>query len=112
MGIKVDEQETTINFQRNGEYAIICTSDTTVMNRLDKLAANEAYPRWSLSNVVKDQDGNIVFKYYKVDKKLISFRANRSHREMSEDRRQASIIRMQEYHARKKMQDAILSSDS
>ena len=111
MRVKIEEQETTIQFQRDSDYAIICTTDTTVMHRLDKLAKDESCPRWSLSDVLKDKNGDIVMKYYKADKRLISFRANRTKREMTEAARQAAIIRMQEYHARKKMQDAVLSHD-
>ena len=105
--IRLDEQETTINFSRDGEFAIINTSDTTIMHKLDKLAKSDAYPRWSLVEEYKDRDGDIIMKNYKVDKRLISFRASRSKKELSEQQRQAAIIRMQEYHARKKMKENV-----
>ena len=52
-------------------------------------------------------DYEIIMKNYKVDKRLISFRASRSKKELSEQQRQAAIIRMQEYHARKKMKENV-----
>ena len=36
MSIPVNEQETTVSFCRSDNYAVIYTSDSTVMTKLDK----------------------------------------------------------------------------
>ena len=79
MSISVDEQETSIGYMRSGEYMYIYTSDSTQMTLLDKKVKN--YPEsWSIKEVLKDRDGNIVGKRYVANKKLLTFRNEKSHR--------------------------------
>lgn len=84
MGIPINEQETTINFQRDGETAMIWTSDNTMITRLDKLC--KASGRYKLIEESKAQ-GVIVAKKYETDKKLISFRTDRVKRHLSENQK-------------------------
>lgn len=74
MGIALEEQETHINFLRQGNVAEIYTSDSLFIRKLDKLADNPDAPDWKLKEIHRDQDGNIVAKTYTVHKKLIAFR--------------------------------------
>ena len=73
MPILVNEQETSIQFNRDGEYAYIYTSDSTCMTKLDK-KVKEYSEYWTLVKNIKDQKGNVVAKEYKCPKRLISFR--------------------------------------
>lgn len=41
MGVPIYEQETTISFSRDEDFADIYTSDTTMMTKYDKFVANK-----------------------------------------------------------------------
>ena len=71
--IPVNEQETTIQFNRDESTVNIWTSDSTVMTRLDKLAKEEASP-WEIIDTVTDDIGWIIAREYRVPKYMISFR--------------------------------------
>ena len=92
MGVLIEEQETTINYARNYDWATVWTSDTTVMTKLDKLC--EKSDSYVLVGTGKSiLDGEVVSKTYKVkDKSLISFRVKKMERgskQMTEEQRQA-----------------------
>jgi len=93
MGIPVNEQETTINFARDGKTASIYTSDSTVMTKLDKLAAQKdsSYRVVELHTL----SGTVVAKTYECgSKRLISFRAGGRKSTMSEEQRKAAAERL------------------
>ena len=79
MSIILQEQETVVNFGRTDDYAIIYTSDSTQMTKLDK-KVKENSDVWSVVEEIKDRQGNLVGKKYKAPKKLISFRSTISTR--------------------------------
>ena len=88
--IPASEQETNINFSRLDCFATICTSDTTMKTKYDKLCENSPY-----YSVVSD-DG--YYKTYRVsDKSLISCRSKK--REMSEESKAAASQRLKDLHA-------------
>lgn len=60
MGIGTDEQETVVQFNRNGKTATIYTSDSTVMTKLDKLVGNGYY---------QDERKNPSFSYGDISNK-------------------------------------------
>lgn len=70
MSLPTSEQETAINYSRNGESCNIWTCDSTVMTKLDKI-----YP---CTQVHKDHDGNIWAKEYVIPKRLLSFRTDKT----------------------------------
>lgn len=83
--IPTEEQETTINFQRNEEGFMLWTTDRTVMTRLDKLC-QEAPENYSCTDVGKDRAGYLLDKkYYVKDKGLLSFRPRKMKREFTEE---------------------------
>lgn len=91
--VAVAEQETSINYMRDEEHAIVYTSDTTQMTRLDKLC--KANP--DMYSLIADTGRG---KTYKVaDKSLISFRAKK--REMSEEAKEAASQRFKNMWAEK-----------
>lgn len=80
----LEEQETTVNFSRNDDRAIIYTSDTTMMTKLQKLLEAES-TEWKLEGVSGLKNGEIVGKQYSCPKKLISFRTKQTNRKFTEE---------------------------
>lgn len=92
MSIPISEQETTISFSRDSDEAVVWTSDSTVITKLDKLV-NSNPECWQLirtGTVGKD----VVSKEYKTIKKLVSFRTKVTERAFSDEQRQAMADRM------------------
>ena len=81
--IPVYEQETTIQFDRDGEMASIWTSDSTVMTRLDKLA-NDSESPWECVATELDEVGWVVCREYRCPKNLISFRSGKRNAKISD----------------------------
>lgn len=87
MGLSVMEQETTVNFYRDSDICTVYTSDSTIMTRLDKLAENPKAPYWKLIKEERNRSGDVVGKTYETHKRLISFRADISKRELTDEER-------------------------
>lgn len=91
--VAISEQETSVSYMRDEEHAIIYTSDTTQMTRLDKLCRTSPDMYSLIANTGRG-------KTYKVaDKGLISFRAKK--REMSEEAKEAASQRFKDMWASK-----------
>ena len=101
MGALLCEQETTVSFMRDSSEAVIYTSDTTVMTRLDKLVESKDAPHWKLKEVHYSQDGDLMGKTYMTAKRLISFRADFVTSHMTEEQKEAARIRLQKYREEK-----------
>ena len=85
MGLPYDDQETTITFRRMEKSAVIWTSDSTIMNKLDKLAEKSNHYK---ATGVGRIGGRIVDKTYELDdKSLLSFRADKIKRDLTEEQR-------------------------
>lgn len=106
MGLSVSEQETTVNFYRDSDICTVYTSDSTVMTKLDKLVENPKAPRWKMKEEHRLQSGELVGKTYETHKRLISFRADISTREMTEEQKEAAAERMKEWQERKRQEKA------
>lgn len=104
MGLSLTEQETTISYYRDSDICIIYTSDSTVMTKLDKLAENPKAPHWKLRKEHVTQSGELIGKTYETHKRLISYRADISTREMTEGEKEAAADRMKEWHERKRQE--------
>ena len=74
--IPVNEQETTIQFNRDESTVNIWTSDSTVMTKLDKLA-NDSESPWECVATEVDEIGWVVCREYRCPKNLISFRSGK-----------------------------------
>ena len=85
MGIPTEEQETVIQFSRHGPEAIIDTTDSTMINKLNKLVEKSAHYSLIETHVAKGEE--IGRKYQVDDKKLISFRSNVTKQNLSEEQR-------------------------
>lgn len=82
--VPLEEQETIVHFNRDEKYATICTSDSTVMTKLDKLCVS-APDNYKLIRT-ETADGKVVTKFYLLaDKTRVSFR--REKKVLSEERK-------------------------
>ena len=89
MRTPIEEQETTIQMDRNSDVATVYTSDYTYMTKLDKHV--EGNPdEWRLVGISR-LGGDIVGKTYECPKRLISFRSKTMtrEREYTEEERRA-----------------------
>lgn len=101
MNILVAEQETIINYARDGDECTVYTTDTTVMTRLDKLV-EDPEAEWELVQIARDMaNKSIVSKEYRTKKNLISFRAKRVSRDMTEEQRAEAAERLLESRRKK-----------
>ena len=92
--IPTEEQETTINFQRNEEGFMLWTTDRTVMTRLDKLC-KEAPENYICEDVGKDRAGYLLDKrYYVKDKGLLAFKTVRRKLNLTDEQREAAKERL------------------
>lgn len=86
MSVPMSEQETVVQYDRNGETMTIYTSDSTQMTRLDKIYSRHKEHK---------QGGEVVAVEYVVDKKLLSYRSKRFKRVLSDEQREAARARFQ-----------------
>lgn len=91
--ISISEQEVSINFMRDEDFATIYTSDTTYMTKLDKLCKTSP----DMYSLIADTGRGKTYRL--EDKTLISFRAKK--RELSEEQKIAAGERMRKYQAGK-----------
>ena len=80
MALPVHEQETNIIFMRNSDMAVIYTSDSTTMTKLDK-KVKSVNSEWKLKEVHRLQDTEEIIgkNIILAPKSLISFRTARKH---------------------------------
>lgn len=92
--LSVAEQEVTISWMRDEDFAKIYASDSTAITRLDKLCRTSP-DMYKLVN-----ETSVGKSYICMDKTLISFRARK--RELSEEQKEAAGERMRQYQASRK----------
>ena len=110
MRVAFEEQETVINFPRRENYAIVWTSDTTVMTKLDGLC--EKSEQYILVETGRSKlGGEVISKTYKIKiKSLVSFRAKKMEREpksLTDEQKLAMIERLKKARATKAGKDAL-----
>ena len=74
--VPADEQETVVQYSRNTDTATIYTTDSTVVNKLDK-----KYKR----TLIHRSGGQISAVEYDITKNMVSYRTKTSTRPMSEE---------------------------
>jgi hypothetical protein len=83
--VPTDEQETVIQFDRNGTVCHVYTTDSTVMTKLDKIH----------KSVKQDYvNGKPIAAYYEFDKKLLSFRSKIPKRILTDEQKKAASERL------------------
>ena len=74
--VPTDEQETVIQFDRNGTVCHVYTTDPTMMTKLDKVH----------KRVKQDYvNGKPIAAYYECDKRLLSFRSKVMKKNLSDE---------------------------
>lgn len=91
--LPIYEQEVSIGWMRDEDFAVIYASDTTAITKLDKLCKNSP----DMYQVIEET--KVAKKYRCNDKSLISFRSKK--REVNEEQRKAAGERMRQYQALK-----------
>lgn len=86
----LEEQETTIQFRRVDDFARICTSDTTMKTKYDKLCNNNP-KHWK-----KISEDEVFSTYECTPKSLISARSKVTEREYTDEQRQAMADRLRD----------------
>ena len=84
------EQETAINWLRDDDIAIVCTSDFTMVTKLSKAMAKDPdnYKCYYYECNRDKETGRLGNYFFEVPKKLIAFRAEREARQMTEEQRE------------------------
>lgn len=91
--VPVEEQETVISYIRAEKCAYIYTSDTNVINKLDKLC--ETLPGYYKFLRAETVQGQIVAKdYILTDKKMVKLRSTK--RTMTEEQKQIAADRLKQ----------------
>ena len=80
------EQETSINFSRNDDKAIIYTSDSTMMTKFNKLV-EIAGTEWKLESIAKLKTGEEIGRTYSCPVSFNSFRSKRINRIYTEEQK-------------------------
>lgn len=80
MGLPVNEQETIVQYNRDGSTATIYTSDTTQMTRLDKIYSRHKEHR---------NGGEVVAVEYIVEKGFIAYRSKRAKSSLTAEQKAA-----------------------
>ena len=83
----LEEQETIIRIGRTDDFAIISTSDTTMMTKCDKLVANS--DEWKFVGQHLYGSGDVAEKEYACPKRFVSFRTKTVKRNFTEEQRKA-----------------------
>ena len=86
----LQEQETTIQFSRIDDVAHICTSDTTMKTKYDKLCKNSP-KHWK-----KISEDEVFSTYECMPKSLISARSKVTEREYTDEQKQAMADRLRD----------------
>ena len=92
--IPVSEQETVIQFNRDGKTCNIWTSDSTMITKLNKLCKSSP-ELYKLTKSCKTQDGEFAGNQYLLtNKKLVSLRSSKVTRVMTDEQKAAAAERM------------------
>lgn len=92
--IPVSEQETVIQFNREGKTCKVWTSDSTMITKLDKLCKT-APDYYKQIKDTKTRDGEPAGKFYEIaDKKLVSLRSTKVSRVLTEEQRKEMAERL------------------
>lgn len=93
MGLMIEEQETHVNFMRNDERAIVYTSDSTMMTKLNKLVELQD-TEWKLESISTLRTGEVIGKTYSCPVGFISFRSKRVNRSHTDEQKRKIADRL------------------
>lgn len=94
MSVQIEEQETHVSFLREDSRAVIYTSDTTMMTRLNKLVET-AGTEWKKERETHLQrTGELIGVFYSCPVEFISFRSKKVKRTYSDEQKQKIAERL------------------
>lgn len=94
MSVQIEEQETHVSFLREDSRAVIYTSDTTMMTKLNKLVEAEG-TEWKRERETHLQKtGELIGVFYSCPVEFISFRSKRVNRTYTDEERQKIAERL------------------
>lgn len=94
MSVQIEEQETHVSFLREDSRAVIYTSDTTMMTKLNKLVETEG-TEWKRERETHLQKtGELIGVFYSCPVEFISFRSKRVNRTYTDEERQKIAERL------------------
>lgn len=95
-GIRLEEQETVVNFYRTDHRMSIYTSDQTMITKLMKLLKKSEQNEEAGYILVREEkmDGRVVAIEVSAPKHLMSLRTPKKKRELSDEERQELAERM------------------
>jgi len=93
MGLTLEEQETHVNFMRGDDRAMIYTSDTTTMTKLNKLVELDG-TEWKLEGESRLASGELIGKMYSCPVSFITFRSKRIKRNYTNEQRREAAARL------------------
>ena len=94
MSVQIEEQETCVNFLREDSRAVIYTSDTTMMTKLNKLVETAGTEWRKEMETHLQRTGELIGVFYSCPVELISFRSKRVKRNYSDEQRQKIVERL------------------
>lgn len=92
MSVPINEQETTISFTRDGDKAIVYTSDKMMLTKLHKLVKKNP-KEWKRIDQGRLK-GDVVSETFECPKKLISLRTATPTFVMSEEQKRLATERL------------------
>jgi hypothetical protein len=103
--VPLNEQETVIQFAREGKECRIWTSDSTMITKLNKLCKSSPN-YYKLTKKTKTQDGELAGNYYTLsDKSLLSLRSIKKSIVLTEEQKQILADRMRNINKNKDNDD-------
>lgn len=94
MSVQIEEQETCVNFLREDSRAVIYTSDTTMMTKLNKLVETAGTEWRKERETYLQRTGELIGVFYSCPVEFISFRTKRVKRNYSDEQRQKIAERL------------------
>lgn len=88
----MEEQETTLQFSRDGEVCHMYVADSTMLTKVKKLI-EKAPHNYKVTRIDKTSDGEVTGVCVDFPKALLSFRTDVYHREYSDERRAELVER-------------------
>lgn len=99
--VSMEEQETTIVYSRDSKTAHVYTSDNTALTKIGRLLNAEG-SEWKLKQVVRNSDGTPNGYMFECPKHLVSLRAKKTAKKMTDEQKEAARQRFVSYRLRQK----------
>lgn len=98
--VDMDDAETTASFARRENYAVIYTSDNTMLTKFKKkILANP--DQWKVTRIYKMANGDVTGYEITCPKKYLRFITSETHKSMSDERKAKAAALMKEIHERR-----------